>query len=791
MNRNNRVIRALKAAKKAFEQTPPPAPKTVTEKKPFHSECKTAPVTAINVDGLDKSRCTGCSACGNICPVSAIVMKPDKEGFETPFVDSSKCVKCGKCIKYCPASHTVYKNNKRPECYAAYGNNDELRMNSSSGSLFSLAASYIFSIGGKVCGAAYDKDFVLHHIIAENESEMPPLRKSKYVQSNMGTVYSDIGKILQGGKPVLFSGCGCQTAGLYAYLTAEGISDEKLYTVDLMCHGSPSPAVFKKYLDEVHGGAQNIESIDFRSKEYYRWNIDSEMCVTYKDGSLYRRSRFNDPYYRAFISCASVRKSCGTCPFAMLPRQGDITLADFWGVREIDPSYDDGKGTSILIINNEKGADLIAHIKSRLGLCKSVDTDYILTHGQPFGRTFPTHPHHDLYFKYISLGAGVEKAYEYGAHRKFDVAIMGVWYGCNYGSIATYYALHELITGMGLQVLMIDKPLVAKNDPEQGMTHSRRFANEHYEICAKRRLSDLHNLNNNVDTFVIGSDQVWNRGISKSFGMANYFSFADNNKKLISFAASFGHSKDFSNERDRLIISEYMKRFDGISVREEDGVKICREVYGVDAVRVLDPVFVADKSIFEKLTEKSKAKAEHSDEKYILAYILDPTAEKKSALTHLSEKLGLRIIAVPDGAPWNYDVNAGAMRDIAFCPEKVEVEDWLWYIRNCELLVTDSCHGISFAIIFGRQFIGIANKQRGFSRFESLMNVFDLSDRMVTDAREIKNNKTLLKPINYDAVDEIMCVERKRSYEWLKEKLFEKKKIHSLTAFPFESEKTE
>ena len=782
MNKNGRFYRTLRAAKHAFfdETTTPsvvraPAPGPSVEAKENTGVLTTdKPVT---VEHLKAEYCTGCGACYNICPVNAITMQHNGEGFLAPVVDHEKCIKCGLCIKKCPANNPVYKNNSRPKCYAAFGG-DEIRMKSSSGAIFSLISSKILAKGGYVCGAAYDDKFVLKHTLVSSEEDMQKLRESKYVQSDTNTVYREIGDKLKEGKPVLFCGCGCQVAGLNAYLDAKKISDEQLFTLDLMCHGSPSPKLFEKYINEVHGGPENLESISFRSKEYFGWS--TEINVKYKDGSVYRKTRGIDPYYKAFLPCISVRKSCGTCNSAKLPRQGDLTLADFWGVKALNTDYDDGKGTSIVTINNEKGQKLMNEISSELKLYKEVDIEYILSHGQPFNHTFKSHHAHDLYFKNINLGMSMDKAFEYATKRKFDVGIFGVWPGCNYGSVATYYALHELIKGFGLSVIMIDKPIIRENDPEQVMNHSRRFALEHYEISKKYRLGELKTLNNHVDTFVMGCDQVWNRGISRNFGMAYYFDFVDKTKKKISYAASFGHAKDFANINERTTISEYMSRFDAISVREADGVKIADEVYGVKATQVLDPVFVADKEIFVELTEKSVANnREDKDEKFIATYILDPTPEKKEALKWVSEKLGLKLINLLDGLPWTVKDNTRRMEGMGEIPSNVQVEDWLYYIKNCEFLVTDSCHGISFGIIFERPFIGIANKRRGISRFESLLGLFQLTDRYVTDPKDIVGNEKLLEPVDYTKVNEILKAEKKRSKDWLKNALFAPKKIDS------------
>jgi hypothetical protein len=235
-----------------------------------------------------------------------------------------------------------------------------------------------------------------------------------------------------------------------------------------------------------------------------------------------------------------------------------------------------------------------------------------------------------------------------------------------------------------------------------------------------------------------------------------------------------------------------MKRFDAISVREADGVTICNDVYGVKATQVLDPVFVADKEIFEELCDKSVANNRpDKDEKYITTYILDPTPEKKEALKWVSEKLGLKLINLLDGLPWTVPENTQKMQEMGEIPENIQVEDWLYYIKNCEFLVTDSCHGMSFGIIFNRPFISIGNKKRGVSRFQSLTELFGVTDRYVNDATEIIGNEELLKPIDYERVNGILAEEKVRSKEWLKNALFAPKKVKSLSAYPVYDERLE
>lgn len=349
--------------------------------------------------------------------------------------------------------------------------------------------------------------------------------------------------------------------------------------------------------------------------------------------------------------------------------------------------------------------------------------------------------------------------------KHYDFGIVGVWMGCNYGSVATYFALHQIITSLGKTVLMIDKPLVVDNDVEHSDNHSRRFANEHYVISDRYKLDDYNKFNDICDGFIVGSDQVWNYGISRNTKKMLYLDFAAEDKKKIAYASSFGHSIDFAPDDERIVISKLMARFDGVSVREEDGVRICKENYGIRATQVLDPVFLLSVDRWKNLAEKSN---KIQNDKYLVTYILDPTEEKRSAVLHIAKKLGdLKIVNVLDGLPWLFNKNKELL-NLPNCLENVQVEDWLNLICNSEYVITDSCHGASFAIVFKKQFFAFVNRRRGYSRFSSLTRLLKLEDRLVTDVNQIYRNDDLLDPIDYNEVDKILEAERERSLGWLK-----------------------
>ena len=310
--------------------------------------------------------CCGCGACANKCPVKAISMRENEEGFLAPAIDENLCTDCGLCAKACPALNVRYENTTEPECYAAMAE-DEIRMKSSSGGIFSLLAEHIIDKGGYICGAAFNKDWSVSHIIIDNKQDLAKLRGSKYVQSDIENCYRETKKLLDAGKEVLFSGCPCQIAGLYSFL---GKKYKQLITIDLVCHGTPSRKVWRKYLEE-NFDISKITKIDFRDKSFFGWA--TTMNIYFKNKTTeYHKDAQSDPYFKGFIPCLLSNKHCGKCFYTKLPRQGDISLADWWGIDNFQKGLNDNKGTSQILINSDKGkklySNIIPHLKKNYNI---------------------------------------------------------------------------------------------------------------------------------------------------------------------------------------------------------------------------------------------------------------------------------------------------------------------------------------------------------------------------------------------------------------------------------------
>lgn len=314
----------------------------------------------------DKSKCSGCHACMSVCPKSAIEMKSDDEGFLYPFVDKEKCVDCGLCEKACQAINPIV-STRNPKAYACYNTDEDIRIQSSSGGIFTAIAKWIISQNGVVFGAGFDDNLNVVHMEIDNEKDLSKLRGSKYVQSVIGNNFTKAKEYLDAGRIVLFTGTPCQIDGFLHYLKKDY---PNLYTQDLICHGVPSSKVWKKYLEfQEHRFNEKIKSNpnpQFRNKRI-SWTSYSQVLFFENDKEYVENSK-NDLYINAFLSNVSLRPSCYNCHSKTLNRNSDITLADLWGCRNIVPEMFDDKGTSFVMINSEKGKEIFKIISNQLGV---------------------------------------------------------------------------------------------------------------------------------------------------------------------------------------------------------------------------------------------------------------------------------------------------------------------------------------------------------------------------------------------------------------------------------------
>lgn len=314
----------------------------------------------------DKRKCTGCTACECVCPKACISMMADQGGFLYPVINTDACVECKRCMRACPILEKRKVQTEHTLAYAAYTKDSGLRMDSSSGGIFSEIAGEILDRHGVIYGAAFDKDFGVIHKCIESKSDLKEIRGAKYVQSDLDHCFKAIKCQLIDNRLVLFSGTPCQVSGLRSYL---GKEYDNLICIDFVCHGVPSPMVWKKYLAyraEKDCQGNLPEQIHFRCKDSGWSRYAYSMEFLYRNDVRYLRRNGEDEFLELFVKNYILRESCSQCKEKGYARKSDITLGDFWGIWDIIPEMDDNRGTSLVLVHSSKGKEMLKEIGSRI-----------------------------------------------------------------------------------------------------------------------------------------------------------------------------------------------------------------------------------------------------------------------------------------------------------------------------------------------------------------------------------------------------------------------------------------
>lgn len=351
---------------------------------------------------ISKIKCSGCGGCIESCPRKCISMKKDAVGFYIARIEKENCIQCGICLKKCSQKY-VFNSEREPiKSFLAFNKNETERLRASSGGVFGALAETIIVNGGVVYGAAFDENLKLKHKCASTFNEIMDLCGSKYLQSEVYPIFEEIKQVLPKRK-VLFVGTPCQ---VYALKQTLGDSPN-LFTADLICHGTPSSGLFEGYklfLEEKKGGS--IIAYNFRSKEHANAVMSYTVKVTYRKNNR-RHSFFMDgdeePYTMRFITNALQSEACYNCHFANLDRPGDITLGDYWGFQEVHPEYKDIMGVSLVLVNSEKGSQLLGK-NDKLQLVPTRKEQYL-----PHNHHLSTSPKKSedrdvLYFAFSKMG---------------------------------------------------------------------------------------------------------------------------------------------------------------------------------------------------------------------------------------------------------------------------------------------------------------------------------------------------------------------------------------------------
>lgn len=345
--------------------------------------------------------CTGCYSCVNICPNDCITMKQAETGFFIPEISQSMCINCGRCEKACPFIHMPEVSIKTT-AYAIKNRNEEVQIESTSGGVFPLLAEHVLDREGVIFGAAYDADFSVRHIKVCERKDLLLFQGAKYVQSLIGTVFLEVKKELVSGRLTMFSGTPCQCAGLKSFL---GKPYDNLLTVDLICHGVPSPKVWQAYIDyrsQKENNGVRPQRINMRSKSSGWSHYGYSTQFDYGDGRISQIGNGHDLFMKAFVGNICLHSSCSDCKMKGVERCTDFTLGDYWGIWNQHPEFDDNKGTSVVFVHTQKGRKILEQLSDKMD-CLKVDIEDAYKENGSLVNSSRPHPCRDKFLKQITV----------------------------------------------------------------------------------------------------------------------------------------------------------------------------------------------------------------------------------------------------------------------------------------------------------------------------------------------------------------------------------------------------
>ncbi len=709
------------------------------------------------IELIRNTTCTGCSACANVCPVNAIEMKEDECGFFKPQINLSKCIDCGLCDKTCPILNEAKLEDFEPKLYAMWAD-DETRFKSSSGGAFTVLAEEILNRGGVVFGAAWDKDFTVIHKVAENKQELECLKKSKYVQSFVGSSFKQVESYLLQNKPVLFVGTGCQIGGLKSYIQNKNIDDTNLFLVDLFCYNVPPQKTFKRYLKDNWG--DNIERFEFRTKgnNTYTSNYFTVKLKNEEPFTIFRMSYWFKAYFSLMYECSA----CEKCKYQSNLRYGDVSIGDFWCIENHDQSWNDPLGTSMIQVNSNKGFKLLESIKSKCKRLEETPMSWIRD-GQSNGKK--KNPNQILFYDMLDQGIHFNKAVELSLEGKqFDIGMCCVQVYNNYGSGITNYALYKLLRDYGKEVLIITQPKSSIISPE----NPTYFLNNPFprENCAKfyKDKEEMKQLNKIVKKFLVGSDQLFNFGVYNYIDAFIKLDWVDDEHDKVSYATSFGMNRLWGSPEENKHFRKCIRRFNKVSVRESNAVDLVRNNFDIYADWVMDPVFLCNKEHFLELI---KPHINNIPKGKALCYILDPDKSKEQMLKEFNRQSSLDLFVISDLA--NSEEYLKSIWNLK-CEFLKHNELWLTAIYNSSYVLADSFHGLCFALIFNKPFIMIHSQRRGNERALSLLSMIGYGNRLINPETELDKIPELLnQTIDFDKVNQKLDKHITISKKWFED----------------------
>lgn len=716
-------------------------------------------IIARKIEKIREDYCTGCSACYNVCPVNAIEIVEDKEGYYKPRIRVELCIDCGQCDKVCPIINRFNNSLDYKKLYAVWAD-DETRLDSSSGGAFTIFAKRILDIGGVVFGAGWGKNFILQHKYIDKKEDLFLLQKSKYLQSYIGKSYQDVEKFLLDGRYVMFVGTPCQVEALKNYIKQKRIDEKKLVIFDLYCHNSPSYLVFKNFIDTNFG--YKLQQFGFRLKVD---NIYTSHMFSYKlEGEDKKIIKELTSFFKGYFPLLYMPKHCQNCSFQGENRVGDISLGDFWGIEAHDKTWNDGKGTSMVLVNTQKGKAFFDQMESQFKRIEETPLSWIRS-GQ--GVVSKPHPNRNYFYKLLEAKVNFNKAVDMAlSGQQFDIGLACVLVYHNYGSALTNYAFYYLLKSYNQKVLIINQPLSSIIKPNE----KQFFAKNPFEVenCAGffSNKEQMKALNIACKKFVVGSDQLFNAEIYKLIDGFVKLDWVDDMHPKIAYATSFGVNQILGGAKEEKEFRHCIRRFDSVSVRESWGEDLVKNHFGIIAKYVLDPVFLCGKDVWECLVAPFENETHSSG---LFVYVLDPTEEKGNFVKHCSSLLNLPLSVTSDRARDMDNIKKCWDIETLF-PSSNEM--WLSYLKNSDFVIADSFHALSFSLIFKKPFLLLKNTRRGNARAEDLLHLTNLAYRIVDEKTEKDELLNIINtPIDWEQVEAALESRKKESIMWIEKNI--------------------
>lgn len=640
--------------------------------------------------------------------------------------------------------------------FGAWNKDKNILRRSSSGGIFYPLAMQVLSEGGIVYGAAWTSEGV-QHIGAETEGELKKLMGAKYVRSDLGTVFSEIKEHLQKGRSVMFSGVPCQVSALKKRL---GNDDENLFCVQVVCHGMPDKnllATFMHDMEKLQGS--KVSHIYFRDKST-GWR-DYSMRVCFVDGTEIVKKAFALPFMPGFISDMALESACYHCPFSLGTYAADITLGDCWGAsKKQHPLWNHRRGISVVVTHTPKGelfferANVVCKKVSReVGICLNSN---LKKHGIPI----PVHrkEYRDaLKRREISL-ADLNRKFLCGCSPKAEVAILSRWRSEDYGAAFAAYALYQTVRELGYEAKLADHYQVPASDGDRmcvKFLHDQRVRMYWADSYRKRfRMAD------EVTVFLAGTGDLWN-GRSRDRGFF-FMDWARASNRKVAYSVSVGGCQDNGISESN---EAYVKRFDAVSVCHDEDVATMRELFGLHAEQVCDPVFLPEEQFWKEIAEKVHAELPKS---YVLACFSELTEKICTKLWRTAQQWNVsQILCIRNSdAPVSEDLlrRDGIEMKIISVPE---LPVWLKLFSQADYVLTDSWYGCCFSLIFRRPFIALEPTQGKCGAIVSLLKQFGVADRLQT----LSDAECLSAGLDYEKIAMRLAEARETSLRWLKENL--------------------